>query len=445
MLKLNTKSSIIPNVPSTIEILKDNQSKLGVIFDYDRMLEYYTYFNSCATKRIDLINRQLKLESNWADVTVNSVKRAIKKYGYDKYFDHTKTDISLNMESVEHASKTGMIPEDFLRLIKFWSEAVSYKATVSWMDKIFKKYSVHPTLYSVDGHRILIVHTGFAGQNTGRIGTVEPATMNISRKIKDCITTIPGWNIVYADSGQVDPRILYSFKIKDPQIKELIMLYNDAYYGLLHYSSMPIEHIRDGRLTFTKNEITDDLKAQRNNLKTLGNAVVYGLTADSNGDAVISNYIERIGNNRYRLKLVDDLQKQFMNEDYIVYTAFNTPIDVRNEDAAKSKLYESKSSESYMSRLIRCAINAYAQGTAADCMRLGIREADKIINRYAQDSYIMLSIHDALIFNVADKDMDYAEQLASCSSYQIDDWIPIYSDMVLGMDCKNPALNPMSI
>jgi DNA polymerase-1 len=56
----------------------------------------------------------------------------------------------------------------------------------------------------------------------------------------------------------------------------------------------------------------------------------------------------------------------------------------------------------------RMAMNAPLQGTAADVVKIAMREADKVISEggYTKQVYLLLQIHDELIFEIKDNLVD---------------------------------------
>ncbi len=79
----------------------------------------------------------------------------------------------------------------------------------------------------------------------------------------DIITEPKGYTLIRCDSGQIEPRINFSYFVRDELIMNLITHYNDAYFGLMHYATAREEDIRrwrDDWSTFVPITITDEVK-----------------------------------------------------------------------------------------------------------------------------------------------------------------------------------------
>ena len=85
--------------------------------------------------------------------------------------------------------------------------------------------------------------------------------------------------------------------------------------------------------------------------------------------------------------------------------------------------------KAYYDHLVICAMNNPVQGTAADLMRLSIVRANNLLQRKAPNSVITEYIHDSGKFAIHEDDYHKViDELKEITAYQVDDWIPIYSD-----------------
>ena len=215
-------------------------------------------------------------------------------------------------------------------------------------------------------------------------------------------------------------------------------MYNDAYYGLLHYVIQSQEDYLSGRCDLPRMEITDDIIDKRQKLKTLGNAVLYGSKNVHGGDLLTTNYVKRIGGHSVRMDEQKRIENKIMSGEYIFETAFGTKVDVRKSTNSQSK-YSASQGDGYFNHLVRGAINSFMQGTAADLMRFAIQEAESYLTENARDSYITMSVHDALYYTVNENEFDkLKDELSGFTAYQVDDWIPIFADPVIGVHRTNP-------
>ena len=175
-------------------------------------------------------------------------------------------------------------------------------------------------------------------------------------------------------------------------------------------------------------EITDQLKASRQKIKTYGNAVMYGSKANTENDPVKDAMIRRIGSHPLRTRLVEDLTSKLNSGEKVFYTYFGTPIDISKSPKIES--YQER--DNFVSELVKLAINNPIQGTAADLMRASCDRANTIIMN-SKKSAIINYVHDAGTFAIADEDYDsIADELADIVAYQVDDWIPIKAEPEFG-------------
>lgn len=435
MVSGSVSSQIVPTAEETCQLLSAINGNNGVYLDYDMMLEFMFYYYRESEQR----KRELARYMNISDLnllTAEKVKSVVIQKGYARYFPKTKTgDLSLNAKDVAPILELPMLDEEVKWVVKTWVESSANAATVSQFSKSLQ-FGTLCDEESYNGHRMLRFEPLWITQNTGRFAMQKPAIHNFADIVKDCITVPKGFILVGVDSGQIDPRLTFSLKMPDKQIQELIVLYNDAYFGILHYVLMPEEDIRNGKMNFTKMELTDELHAKRKKLKTYINAVIYN-SQDDQGDEVKAALIKRIGQHPLHVKWVNELTEQIMSGNYVVKTAFGTEIDVRYGSNNEGK-YKDASEESKFNHMLRSAINAPIQGTAADLHRIAIEDEKKFLLLRASRSFIMMSVHDAIYTAVHEDDYDEEiEFLSHCPEYRIDGWVPILCEAEVGQHKGN--------
>lgn len=412
-----SKTSPIPSVDMTLGILRSNNNLMPIYIDYDKLL-------------MSLFNIQRKIDSMYTafeEVTgMNARNGVLKKYlfeyarqrGFLSAFNKTdKGDYSVNADSIAAVLNSDIDEGDRLVVTIFSKigDHVSAKGTLVGLlqNPISNKVSC-------DMHRMLETRPIWAPQNTGRVACQKPAIQNLPRNLQELITVPRGYKLIHTDSGQVEPRITYSAFVVDEQIKALIRLYDDAYFGLLHYCTMPQADIRSGRMDFEKLEITDEMRQNRQSIKTNGNAVMYGSTSNKD-DPIKAAMIDRIGNHPSRLRLIHKIEDALDRGQREFLTYFGTPIDIMKSPklaTAGDKRLE----------MIRLAINNPIQGTAADLMRASCCEASRIMTM-AKDSYIIAYIHDAGLFCVSEDDWDdVSDKLKDIVAYSVDDWVPVNAE-----------------
>lgn len=416
----------VPSVYDCCAILESHTQEFGIPLDYDRLLEYYYYYMIQAHERRTRVERYIGYKGS--SITDTEFLTWLKRNNIKTGFLATKGGrISLSGDSVQAAVSTGLYSTEINTILKMYSEWKDLSHLVAPFKKIINEYEIS-NLETYDNHRMIIVYPDWIPQNTGRIGMANPGLMNVAKELSDIETVPKGWVYLTVDSGQIEPRIIQSAFLNDPQIKKCTMLYNDAYFGYVHYCTiLTEEERRSGQLDIKPIELSEEIKAKRKKFKTYGNAVMYGSTENKEKDPDKDAFIRYIGGHNNRVAWQREVEKKINLGERIFKTVFGTPIDITAGPSDEN--YSDKASDAYFKHLVRCAINNPIQGTAADLMRVSITEANNIISQYAIKSYILRYTHDSGTFAIHEDDYNkIADKLQGVTSYQVEDWIPIYGD-----------------
>ena len=274
---------------------------------------------------------------------------------------------------------------------------------------------------------MLVCRPQWSVLSTSRFSAKEPSAQNINRSVQDIITAPKGYQLVHSDSGQIEPRITYSAYIKDDLIKQLIINYDDAYFGLLHFILMTDEERE--RQDVTVKPITADMKAKRQRLKVLGLAGNYGSSNLSAIDPELGPlYDKYIVNHPARRAWESEVAMQVRNgvEEFAGY--FGTVVRPDNAQRADMK----RGTPAWRSHLIRCGINNPIQTTASELMHISIAEVRNTL-RYGE--HVAGYIHDAGLFYVPEDSVEErAPVFKECLAYDVEGWIPIGSDLHIGRE-----------
>lgn len=424
-----TKETYIPSVNETLGTLRMHNQMMPQFADFDKVMMYINYFQRYCTEigkeLFDYIGVPAKKEAR-----PNMVAWLERNEDTSGFF-MGKEGISLSEESIASAIETGglsPLAEELLDLYQKYSSARRSKTTM--LGLLQNPISDHP---SCDGHRMLMLRPEWHPQNTGRVAMRHPAIQNWPRELQDVLTVPLGYVLCHTDSGQIEPRLTYSNYVTDKQIVALINLYNDAYFGVLHYCTMPESDIVSGKVDFIPMEITDELKSKRQSIKTYGNAVMYGSKSNVKNDPIKAAMIKRIGEHPSRLKLVEERRQAIRRGEIIFRTVFGTPIDITKSPKLEGGRYESKEDQ-----MLKLAINNPIQGTAADLMRLSVYEANKILMNKTKKSFIISYIHDAGCFAIHEDELHKVkDEIGTVVSYQVDGWIPIHAEPEFGRNRKS--------
>ena len=416
-----------PTIEERCNIMRRNISKVGITVDYDRFIEIISYTRY---KRAELGSLLLTmLKSNEPEFTKNTFSKWVYEHKY--FLGFTLTDnnaVSFKVSSIQSFIDTNAYGEEVSNIAKVYLEWNKLNSSISLLPNIIANNE--PTgLETEDGRRIAILNPKVVAQNTGRFGFTDPALMNLPRTMKDIYVAPKGWTLITADSGQIEPKLIYGFYIKDPQILKLIDLYGDAYFGVLHYCKMPKEYIDKNVMNFKPVEITDELKALRQKLKTFGNGVMYGSTSNPEQDPLKQAYIDRIGRHPLRERWFNELREKLLAGQREFPTLFGTPIDIYKSE----KYMTAKSEKLRMLALEHCIINNPVQGTAGDLMGFSLQASDELFRAKSRNSWIMMFVHDEGKYCVYNEDKDYIlEELIGHTSYNIDNRVKIFNDPFIG-------------
>ena len=333
---------------------------------------------------------------------------------------------SMKQEVIELLQKDDTLSADAHTFVDLYSTI----SAASYMASYLKQYIDLPlsAAEDCDNQRMVIAHPRWNLLTTSRLSASTPSLQNINRSICDIYTAPKGWTMVFSDSGQIEPRITYSAYIRDDLIMTLIKLYDDAYFGLLHFILMtPAEETaaRTDLSILQRKEISDEMKSKRSRLKVLGLAGNYG---SANLGAIDSElgplYEQKIVNHPARKALEVQVTSDVRHGVDCFYGYFGTP--VYPEDTSK---YE-KGSSGWSGHMIRCGINNPIQATAAELMRISIITARDVLG--PQD-HIGAYKHDEGMFYVRNEHVEeLAPRLQECQAYAVEGWIPIGSDLHIG-------------
>ena len=427
----------MPDAQQACNIITCHNERLGICLDYDKLLEYYAHTVIIGRDLRKRIQKYLGYGLS-GKMTPDEFLAYLKRFGVHEGLLTTKGGaLSASSPSLQNAIDTGLYGEGLVVLMKAYQKL----REAEYMEGALHEYTRYTPVNvpTFDGHRMIVVHPTWNVQATGRFAMKDPAIQNIAKVMSDVNTVPEGWILYECDSSQIEPRIIYSAFIPDKQIQALINLYNDAYFGLLHYVTMPIEDIASGRTDFVKHEITDEMQEKRQFLKKLGNGIMYGKQSNPGNDPLIENYIKRIGGHPMRVKWQKRCEEAVDRGQRIFNTVFGTPIDITVSDG-KDK-YTTPESERL--HFIRCAINNPIQGTAGDLARYSVMMADHFLTRNCPNSVILKYTHDSGTFAIHEKDYDKAMPvLKDITAYQVEGWIPIYSKGEEGRykDCLFPDI-----
>ncbi|MBU6264071.1 MAG: DNA polymerase I [Actinomycetales bacterium] len=246
------------------------------------------------------------------------------------------------------------------------------------------------------------IHTHFQQTvaATGRLSSTGPNLQNIpirteaGKKIRDGFVAGAGFHgILTADYSQIEMRIL-AHLAEDAKLLEAFASGEDL-------------HSTVASLVFgvKANEVTADMRRQ---IKAMSYGLAYGLSAFglsqqldiSPGEAstLMEKYYLRFGGIRDYLATVVIEAKKVGYTETVMGRRRYLP-DLQNENKFKREIAE------------RAALNAPIQGSAADIIKLAMLRVDKAMKDAKMKSRLLLQIHDELLFEYIDSELDQLIEL----------------------------------
>jgi DNA polymerase-1 len=247
-------------------------------------------------------------------------------------------------------------------------------------------------------HKTGRVHTSFnqAVTSTGRLSSANPNLQNIpirheeGRRIRQAFIAPPGYKLVSADYSQIELRIMAHLS----QDKGLLKAFHN--HADIHRATaaevfnVPVD------------KVTSD---QRRSAKAINFGLIYGMS--------VFGLAQQLGVSR-------EVAQQYMDLYFSRYPSVKEYMDgIRLiahrqgyvETLLGRRLYIPDINTSNMQRrraAERAAINAPMQGTAADIIKIAMIHLDQWIQSGELNVKMILQVHDELVFEIAENDVEKA-------------------------------------
>lgn len=245
------------------------------------------------------------------------------------------------------------------------------------------------------------IHPSFSqtGTETGRLSCKDPNLQNIpvrteeGRRIRSSFVPKKGFVFLSADYSQIELVVL-AHMADDPGLKGAFLKGIDVHSSTASLIfDVPLE------------EVTGD---QRRVAKTINFGVMYGMGAHSlSGD----------------LKITHSEAKAFIDQYFKRYSAVNAFIEKTREEAALNGYVSTllghlrtiteinSKNGGERAKAQRIAVNTVIQGSAADIMKLAMLRIDLALRKHSPDTKLLLQIHDELVFEVPEGELDRVRSL----------------------------------
>lgn len=263
---------------------------------------------------------------------------------------------------------------------------------------------------------------------TGRISSAEPNLQNIptrfevGKKLRKVFKPKKGCIFIDADYSQIELRV-FAHISKDEKMIQAFKDGNDIH-------SEVASKVFDKKI----DEVTSE---ERTKAKAVNFGIVYGISDFGLGEQLhisrkeakqyIEQYLEKYSGIKEYMQKIDEEAK----EKGYVSTIFGRR---RNIPELKSQNFMVRQFGS------RVALNMPIQGTAADIMKLAMIEVNKQIEKKGLKSRLVLQIHDELLLEVPEDEIDKAIELLKKSMENIVELsVPLIADVTKANDwygCK---------
>ncbi len=267
------------------------------------------------------------------------------------------------------------------------------------------------------------VHTSYhqAVAATGRLSSSDPNLQNIpvrteeGRRIRQAFVATPGYKLVAADYSQIELRI---------------MAHLSGDKGLLDAFSKGLDvHSATAAEVFgvSADEVTKD---QRRSAKAINFGLIYGMSAFGLAKQLditrpeAQEYVDLYFKRYPGVKDYMEQTKEKAKEDGYVETVFGRRLYL-HEINAKNGMRRQYAE--------RTAINAPMQGTAADIIKRAMISLDKDIQTGKFDMRMIMQVHDELIFEIKESQVDDVIKLITNKMEQAAELsVPLVVDVGIG-------------
>ena len=272
------------------------------------------------------------------------------------------------------------------------------------------------------------VHTTFnpAGTATGRLSSTNPNLQNIpirtelGREIRSAFIAEPGNVLLSADYSQIELRLLAHFS-EDPLLVEAYRREDDIH----QLTASEVFGVPPMLIT----------PEHRNRAKAVNFGIVYGISPfglaaqlgieQKEAKKYIDTYFERYkGVRAFIARVLEQTRREQR-----VRTLFGRirPIpDINSKNANMRGFAE------------RTAVNTPLQGTAADVIKLAMIKIDDDMRRRKLRSRMTLQVHDELVFEVPEKEIDSMRELVCEHMQNVYPFkVPLMVDIGVGQNWRD--------
>ena len=272
--------------------------------------------------------------------------------------------------------------------------------TYRMLTKLYSTYIEGLKSSIMDDGKIHTIYTQTLTR-TGRLSSIEPNLQNIpvrneyGRLIRTCFVPEDNSVLLSSDYSQIELRIFASLA----NVEELIKAFRDG-IDIHQKTASDVNHVPIDMVT----------KEMRRNAKAVNFGIIYG----------ISSY-----------GLAEDLyispkeSKSFIDSYFLTYPGIRSYMDAEIKKAYENgyvktimnrkRVIDELHNSNYMIRSMgeRMALNTPIQGSSADILKKAMIEIDSEFRKRKLRSKMLLQIHDELVFNVFNDEVDEVKGIVS--------------------------------
>ena len=334
------------------------------------------------SKKIDLLEKKI-YESVGHEFNIGSPKQ-LSEVLYDE----------LDLPDLKKGSTNADVLSKLINYHPIISDILEYRKYT----KLYSTYAEGLKKYIMPDGKIHTIFSQMITQ-TGRLSSYDPNLQNISvrddegREIRKAFKPSKGNVLISSDYSQVELRVLSSLA-DEPKMIEAFNSGIDIHTK----TAMDIFGLE-------KDEVSD---IDRRHAKAINFGVVYGIS-----DFGLSNQTQ--------LTIKD--AKKFIEDYFVTYPNIKTYLDeqvefCKDNGYVKTMLNRRRyineiNDRNYMMREFgkRAAMNATIQGSAADLIKIAMVRAYNAINKEKLKTKLILQVHDELIFDVPEDEVDKMKEL----------------------------------
>ena len=235
----------MPISPEDVKtILQAETDSFGTFFNLDRMLYHEGRYSRIAASRYPEFRAMCGVPSIKCTQRNDVRNIFMRRFNVPEYkLTNKDGKVSMAQDVVDKLLKDETLGQDAHHFLELYNDISSAEYMASYLGQ----YLSLPisNVEDMDNQRMVVAHPEWKVLATSRFSASSPSVQNINRDICDIYTAPKGWQLVFSDSGQIEPRITYSAYIRDDLIVKLITMYDDAYYGLLHFILLTDEEERN--------------------------------------------------------------------------------------------------------------------------------------------------------------------------------------------------------